>query len=105
MNSLPDRLFILEEAKLLEDPVALVAGKIQSCQCKEGPFAGLHVVDLTYALVSEHPLFPVGARQVSSFCPALLDPRNKQLIHQLKQPQVGAPTLNQILQGTNTKQL
>ena len=77
-----------------------VARKVQSCQGKEGPSAGLHVVNLANALVSEHSLFSVGIRQISGFCSTLLGPRNKQFVHQLEQLQVAAATVKQILQGT-----
>ncbi len=72
--------------------MAFVAGEVQSCQRKEGPSAVVHVGNLPNTCASEF-LRPLGTGQLAGICFGLLDPRNKQFIHQPKQTQVLATPL------------
>ena len=83
---------------VLEDPVLLLCGVVQSCQRKEGPLAGVQPVKVAKAFLPQTPLLSVVRGQKLSLGSGLLDPGHNQLIHQLKQAQIQTALLGQELQ-------
>lgn len=47
---------------VLEDPVLLLRGVVHSCQCKEGPLAGMQPIKVVFAITLQQSLLSVARR-------------------------------------------